>query len=66
MEGRQAESLTPTDKSRAAVTDARLLSMPGADWYVAQSYTARVRFDRWEELLALPAPNAKLPGLNGA
>ena len=37
--------------------------MPGTDWYVAESYAARVRFGLWEEMLALPAPDSKLIGL---
>jgi tetratricopeptide (TPR) repeat protein len=39
--------------------------MPGTDWYVAESYTARVRFGLWDDLLAMPAPNPKLVGLTG-
>jgi tetratricopeptide (TPR) repeat protein len=63
MEGRRAETLEAADASRATVQDAMLLEMPGADWYVAELYTARVRFGLWDELLALPLPSAKLPGL---
>ena len=65
MEGRRAEATAATDGSRNAVTDAMLLAMPGTDWYVAESYTARVRFGLWDELLAMPAPNPKLAGLTG-
>ena len=39
--------------------------MPGADWYVAEMYTARVRFGLWDEILAMPAPDPKLAGLTG-
>lgn len=63
MEGRRAESIAAADGSRKAVDDALLLAMPGADWYVAEQYTARVRFGLWDELLALPAPDARLTGL---
>src|SRR4029077_2676206 len=45
------------------VSDEMLLEMPGTDWYVAESYAARVRFGLWEEMLALPAPDSKLIGL---
>jgi len=63
MEGRKAETIAAVDHSRGAVTDEMLLEMPGMDWYVAESYAARVRFGLWEEMLALPAPNSKLIGL---
>lgn len=62
-EGRKAETIAAVDHSRGAVTDEMLLEMPGMDWYVAESYAARVRFGLWEEMLALPAPNSKLIGL---
>ena len=65
MEGRKAEAIAATDGSRKAVTDAMLLAMPGADWYVAESYTARVRFGMWDDLLTKSAPNPKLTGLTG-
>ncbi|MGH9806411.1 MAG: tetratricopeptide repeat protein, partial [Terriglobia bacterium] len=65
MEGRKAEAIAATDGSRKVVTDSMLLAMPGTDWYVAESYTARVRFGMWDELLAMPAPNRKLKGLTG-
>lgn len=65
MEGRKAEAIAATDGSRKAVSDAMLFAMPGSDWYVAESYTARVRFGLWDELLAMQAPNPKLVGLTG-
>jgi tetratricopeptide (TPR) repeat protein len=65
MEGRRAETLTAVDDSRKSVTDAMLAAMPGAGWYVAESYAARVRFGLWAELLALPAPDPKLTALTG-
>ncbi len=64
MEGRRAETIAAADSSRKAVADAMLLAMPGADWYVAEQYTARVRFGLWDELLAMPAPDARLIGLH--
>lgn len=63
MEGRKAETISAADGSRKSVSDAMLLSMPGADWYVAEQYTARVRFGLWDELLAMQAPDARLTGL---
>jgi tetratricopeptide (TPR) repeat protein len=62
-EGRKAETISAADHSREAVSDQMLLEMPGTDWYVAESYAARVRFGLWEEMLALPAPDSKLTGL---
>jgi tetratricopeptide (TPR) repeat protein len=62
-EGRKAETLSAVDHSRGAVSDDMLLAMPGTDWYVAESYAARVRFGLWEEMLALPAPDPQLRGL---
>lgn len=63
MEGRKAETLAATDRSRELISDEMLISMPGGDWYVAELYAARVRFGLWDDLLAMPAPNPKLPGL---
>jgi len=66
MQGRRAETLAAADNSRKAVSDEMLLSMPGADWYVAEMYAARIRFGLWDDMIAMPAPNPKLPGLTGA
>ena len=63
MEGRKAETIAAADGSRKAVSDAMLLAMPGMDWYVAEQYTARVRFGSWDELLAMQAPDTRLTGL---
>ena len=65
MAGRKAETLASTDNSRNVVSDQMLIAMPGMDWYVAESYTARIRFGLWEEMLGMPAPNPKLTGLAG-
>jgi tetratricopeptide (TPR) repeat protein len=66
MEGRRAETMEAARQSRALVSDDMLLAMPGADWYVAELYAAMVRFGRWDDILAEPAPNPKLSGLTGA
>ncbi len=66
MEGRQAETIEATRQSRALVSDDMLLTMPGADWAVAEVYAAMVRFGMWDEILAEPVPNPKLVGLTGA
>lgn len=63
MAGRRAETLAAADRSRELISDEMMLTMPGVDWYVAEMYAARVRFGLWNELLAMRAPNPKLPGL---
>jgi tetratricopeptide (TPR) repeat protein len=55
-EGREAETLDAVRRSRASVSDTQLQEMPGTDWYVAELYTAPVRFGRWDLLLAEPPP----------
>lgn len=63
MEGRRAETIDALRKARAAVPEAMLLTMPGLDWGIGYLYDGLVRFGRWDELLAEPAPNPKLTGL---
>jgi tetratricopeptide (TPR) repeat protein len=65
-EGREAETLDAVRRSRASVSDASLKEMPGTDWYVAELYTAPVRFGKWDALLAEAPPAPGLPGLMGA
>jgi len=65
MEGRKAETINAVNRSRAAISNSMLLEMPGTDWYVAEYYTARVRFGLWDDLLTTPAPDRRLPGLLG-
>ena len=64
-EGREAETLEAVRRSRASVSDELLKEMPGTDWYVAELYTAPVRFGHWKELLAEAPPAPGLPGLTG-
>jgi tetratricopeptide (TPR) repeat protein len=64
-EGREAETLDAVRRSRASISDALLKDMPGADWYVAELYTAPVRFGGWDALLAETPPDHSLPGLTG-
>ena len=67
MEGRQAETLEAVAAMRRAVTDEMLLAWPGYDWmYMSIEYAACLRFGRWDDMLAKPAPNPKLPVLGGA
>jgi tetratricopeptide (TPR) repeat protein len=63
MAGRRAEAISAADRGRTSLPDAMLAEMPGVDWYAASNYLARVRFGAWDELLAMPAPVAGLPGL---
>ncbi len=64
-EGREAETLDAVRRSRASMSDALLKDMPGTDWYVAELYTAPVRFGRWDDLLAEAPPEPGLPALSG-
>ena len=64
-EGRDAETLDAVRRSRASVSDASLKEMPGTDWYVAELYTAPVRFGKWDLLLAEAPPAPGLAGLTG-
>jgi tetratricopeptide (TPR) repeat protein len=65
MEGRKAETLEAVRNSRETISDEMLLAMPGSDWPLAEEYAATVRFGLWEDMLAKPAPNPKLPALTG-
>jgi tetratricopeptide (TPR) repeat protein len=64
-EGREAETLDAVRRSRASVSDAQLEEMPGTDWYVAELYTAPVRFGRWDVLLAEAPPAPGSASLTG-
>ncbi|MGH8540937.1 MAG: hypothetical protein ACRETW_10590 [Stenotrophobium sp.] len=66
MEGNRTETLDAVRKARAIGSDGMLLAMPGADWSAGDVYQAMVRFGLWDQILAEPAPDAKLPGLMGA
>jgi tetratricopeptide (TPR) repeat protein len=65
MEGRRAETLEAVDSARRVVSEEMLSVMPGADWYLAESYTARARFGLWDEILAMAPPNPKFQSLTG-
>jgi tetratricopeptide (TPR) repeat protein len=64
-EGREAEAIDAVRRSRASVSDAQLREMPGTDWYVAELYTAPVRFGRWDVLLAEAPPAPGSASLTG-
>jgi tetratricopeptide (TPR) repeat protein len=63
MEGRKAETLDAVGKLREVLPEQTLVNMPGFDWYLSEYYMARLRFGLWDQLLAEPAPDSKLPGL---
>lgn len=54
MAGRKAQAL-------AAVQELRAAGRPG--WELTPQYAVLVRFGLWDEMLALPAPDARAPGL---
>lgn len=64
MEGRRAETVKALRDARAAVPDAMLLAMPGLDWSIGYLYDGMARFGLWDEILAEPAPDPRLAGLN--
>lgn len=66
MEGRRAETMQAVRNSRAALSDDILAAMPGIDWYTGFSDLAAIRFGLWDQIMAEPAPNGKLPGLTVA
>jgi tetratricopeptide (TPR) repeat protein len=63
MEGRRTETLAAVAKARAQVSDDFLAAMGGVDWTIGYTYQAMERFGLWDQMLAEPAPSAKLPGL---
>jgi tetratricopeptide (TPR) repeat protein len=65
MEGRKAETLEAVRNSRESIPDDMLLAMPGSDWPLAEEYAATVRFGLWDDMIAKPAPDPKLPALTG-
>jgi tetratricopeptide (TPR) repeat protein len=64
MEGRKADTLDAASRSRAVMSNDLLAAMAGTDWYVAEAYTAKVRFGMWDEMLAEPPPDSRLGALN--
>jgi tetratricopeptide (TPR) repeat protein len=66
MEGRLADTLEAARSSRLISPESRLAIEIGRQWYVGEIYTGMIRFGLWDDILAEPAPDAKLPGLFGA
>ena len=65
MQGRAAESIESANAMRHTMPVELLVAMPGTDWYVSEVYAALMRFGRWDELLAEPVPDSRLPVLTG-
>ena len=63
MEGRKAEALDAARKMRDVLPVEMLLMMPGMDWSVTEVYSTMIRFGLWDEILAEPAPDARLKAL---
>jgi tetratricopeptide (TPR) repeat protein len=65
MEGRSEEALKAARNAREFVTDDLIATMPGMDWPFSEVYSVLVRFGRWEEMIAEPAPNPSFKALTG-
>jgi tetratricopeptide (TPR) repeat protein len=65
MEGRSADSVKAADEAAKALPPEMIDMMPGMDFFIAEPFLARVRFAKWDELLAAPRPAAKYPVLTG-
>jgi tetratricopeptide (TPR) repeat protein len=65
MEGRSEEALTAARRARQFVTDDLIATMPGMDWPFSAEYSVLVRFGRWDEMIAEPAPNPTFKALTG-
>ncbi len=61
MEGRSAESIRAARDTVAAVPPAMLKEMPGIDVTLSYPQSALLRFGKWEEALAEPAPPEDFP-----
>lgn len=66
MEGNRGEALEALRRTRATLTDAMMLGMPGVDWQVGYLYQAMVRFGMWDAILAEPPATPKLSGLRAS
>jgi len=60
MEGRKAEALDAVAKMRDSMPVEMLLQLPGADWYMTETYMVMLRFGLWDQLLAEHAPDSRL------
>ena len=65
MEGRSEEALKAARRAREIVADDLMATMPGMDWAFSEQYSVLVRFGRWDEMIAEPAPNPSFKALTG-
>jgi tetratricopeptide (TPR) repeat protein len=65
MEGRSVDAINAADQAAKALPPSMVDAMPGMDFLVAEPLLARVRFAKWDELVATPRPEAKYPVLTG-
>jgi tetratricopeptide (TPR) repeat protein len=65
MEGRSTESVKAARDSVKCVPPEMIAMMPGGDFYVSEPLVALVRFGKWDEILAEPAPGPNMPTLTG-
>jgi tetratricopeptide (TPR) repeat protein len=60
MEGRSAEAIQAARDVSSKASPEMVRQMPEAEFVLPKAYFALVRFGRWEEMLAQPAPAADL------
>jgi tetratricopeptide (TPR) repeat protein len=65
MEGRSEEAVKAARRAREFVADDLIATMPGMDWPFSEEYSVLVRFGRWDEMIAEPAPNPSFKALSG-
>lgn len=65
MEGRSEEALKAARRAREFAADDLIATMPGMDWPFSEEYSVLVRFGRWDEMIAEPAPNPSFKALTG-
>ena len=66
MRGRSAAALQAMREMTSQLTDESLHMGTGLDWYAAEPLFVMERFGRWQDILAVPAPDPKLLGLSAA
>lgn len=63
MEGRSAETVSSLRAVRKMMSDDMVAGMPGIDWTIAFLYEGMIRFGMWDAMLAEPAPDPRLKGM---
>jgi tetratricopeptide (TPR) repeat protein len=64
MEGRSAETVSSLRAVRKTMSDDMVAGMPGIDWTIAFLYEGMIRFGMWDAMLAEPAPDPRLKGMD--